>query len=174
MKKMKQLILKSKRKSISPDTGFTMVEVLIAILVSSAFVMGALQAMAIDAFFRVKAQQKAQANFWIQEELETVRAEAAALDDESKCNASTAANGYAGLLETTLEAKPELPSKSYKHIPQDSKKKFNLVPEYTSEDSNPDMLKINYKVIDEDNPDESIATQYAEVIPNAAFDCPSK
>ncbi|MGB5594629.1 MAG: prepilin-type N-terminal cleavage/methylation domain-containing protein [Crocosphaera sp.] len=62
------------------NQGFSLVEVTIAILVSSAFLMGTLQAMTITAIQQIKTERKAQANFWIQQDIEAVQSAANAMD----------------------------------------------------------------------------------------------
>lgn len=81
---MWNLLLSAKilRKPPRINQGFTMFEVLVAILVSSAFVLGTLQAMVINAVLQVRAERKAQASFWIQEDLEFVKAQAEGLNKD--------------------------------------------------------------------------------------------
>ncbi len=67
------ILSRSKPKS---DQGFSLFEVTIAILVSSAFLMGTLQAMTINAVMRVKSERQAQANFIIQQDVEKLQATA--------------------------------------------------------------------------------------------------
>ncbi|MDJ0602052.1 MAG: hypothetical protein QNJ37_24830 [Crocosphaera sp.] len=62
------------------NQGFSLFEVTIAILVSSAFLMGTLQAMTINAVMQVKAERQAQATFVIQEDIERLQATASAMD----------------------------------------------------------------------------------------------
>ncbi len=62
------------------NRGFSLFEVTIAILVSSAFLMGTLQSMTITAIQQVKTERKAQANFWIQQDIEAVQSAASAMD----------------------------------------------------------------------------------------------
>lgn len=61
----------------SGDRGFTMFEVLIALMISFLFLTGTLNSMVIATAMRVKAERQAQANYWIKEDLEQVRALAA-------------------------------------------------------------------------------------------------
>lgn len=62
------------------NQGFTLVEVLVAILITTLFVSVAMQAMVIAAVFRVKAQEYAEATTWIQTDLEaTVKYQASIL-----------------------------------------------------------------------------------------------
>ncbi|EAZ92837.1 type IV pilus modification PilV family protein [Crocosphaera chwakensis] len=71
------ILSRSKPKT---DQGFSLFEVTIAILVSSAFLMGTLQAMTINAVMRVKSERQAQANFLIQQDIERLQAAASTMD----------------------------------------------------------------------------------------------
>lgn len=57
--------------------GFTLVEVLVAILISTLFVAIGMQAIVFSTVLRIRAQQIAQATDWIQEDLEAVKGQAA-------------------------------------------------------------------------------------------------
>lgn len=65
-----------KQKLPKQDQGFTLVEVLVAILISTIFVAVSMQMMAIAAIFKVRAQEYAEATTWIQEDLENIKYEA--------------------------------------------------------------------------------------------------
>ncbi len=65
-----------KPKLLKQEQGFTLVEVLIAILVATIFVAVTMQMMAIATIFKVKAQEYAEATSWIQEELEYLKYQA--------------------------------------------------------------------------------------------------
>lgn len=62
-----------KPKLSQQEQGFTLVEVLVAILIATIFTVVAMQAIVIAAAFRVRARQFAQATTWIQEDLEAVK-----------------------------------------------------------------------------------------------------
>ncbi|HCF30012.1 MAG TPA: hypothetical protein DEV81_23060 [Cyanobacteria bacterium UBA11049] len=68
-----------KSKLPQHEQGFTLVEVLIAILITTIFISIAMQAMVIAAVFKVRARQVAEATTWIQEDLENVRFQAGKL-----------------------------------------------------------------------------------------------
>ena len=57
-----------------------MLEVIIAILTITAFLTGTLQLMAVNALYKVRAERQTKANFWIQEDFESVKALASSLD----------------------------------------------------------------------------------------------
>lgn len=156
-------------KILCPNQGFTMAEVLIAILITTLFVEVAMQAMVINAIFKVKAEREAQANFWIQEDLEQVRAEAtkeaaqlgATSSDTNYCTATKTANGttttgyqngHAKALSTYLDKTGDtltLPADTNRKIVS---KEFDLIRNYDETTNNNAapyaVLKINYKVED--------------------------
>jgi prepilin-type N-terminal cleavage/methylation domain-containing protein len=66
-----------KRKLPKQEQGFTLIEVLIAILITTLFITIAMQAMVIAAVFKARAKQFAEATTWIQQDLEGVRQQAA-------------------------------------------------------------------------------------------------
>lgn len=63
-------MLSLKKKLKPAEQGFSLIEVLIAILITTLFVSVAMQAMVIAAVFKAKAQEYAEATTWIQEDLE--------------------------------------------------------------------------------------------------------
>lgn len=65
-----------KTKLLKPEQGFSMVEVLVAILIATIFVTATMQVMALATVFRVRAQEYAEATTWIQEDLENVKEQA--------------------------------------------------------------------------------------------------
>lgn len=61
----------SLKKRLKPaEQGFTLVEVLVAILITTLFVGVAMQTMVFAAIFKAKAQEYTEATTWIQEDLE--------------------------------------------------------------------------------------------------------
>jgi prepilin-type N-terminal cleavage/methylation domain-containing protein len=66
-----------KPKISKQEQGFTLVEVLVAILIAIIFVTIAMQMMVMAAFFKVRAQEYAEATSWIQEDLENLKYQAA-------------------------------------------------------------------------------------------------
>lgn len=88
------LTLKKKLKPV--EQGFTLVEVLVAILITTLFVGVAMQTMVFAAIFKAKAQEYTEATTWIQEDLEeNVEYEAATyqlLQTTLSANAAAAAS----------------------------------------------------------------------------------
>lgn len=68
-----------KPKLPQQEQGFTLVEVLVAILITTLFVSIAMQAVVIAAVFKARARQFTEATNWIQKDLETVRQQTAIL-----------------------------------------------------------------------------------------------
>ncbi len=62
-----------KPKLPQQEQGFTLVEVLVAILITTVFVATAMQAVVIAAVFKARARQFAEATTWIQEDVESVK-----------------------------------------------------------------------------------------------------
>lgn len=65
------------------EQGFTLVEVLVAILLTVIFTVVAMQAIVVATVFKVRAKQFAEATIWIQEDLEAVKRQSALLKSAS-------------------------------------------------------------------------------------------
>lgn len=65
-----------KLKISKQANGFTLIEVLFAILIATIFLTAAMQMIVIAAAFKVHAQENTEATAWIQEDLEAVKYEA--------------------------------------------------------------------------------------------------
>ncbi len=198
--------MKSKGKRIplklsSSESGFSLLEVIIAILTITAFLTGTLQLMAVDALYKVRSERQAQANFWIQEDFEDTKYIASTLNVTSSPNyvspdvCTNISQGYATALRRQLRATP-LPTP----IPTDPQlvatrtivgKNYSLYRTFniTNQSDNPHLLRIEYKV---KLADDEIANDYqtqerderseqegkflakssVEVIPDASFECP--
>jgi hypothetical protein len=198
--------VKSKGKRIplklsSSESGFSLLEVIIAILTITAFLTGTLQLMAVDALYKVRSERQAQANFWIQEDFEDTKYIASTLNVTSSPNyvspdvCTNISQGYATALRRQLRATP-LPTP----IPTDPQlvatrtivgKNYSLYRTFniTNQSDNPHLLRIEYKV---KLADDEIANDYqtqerderseqegkflakssVDVIPDASFECP--
>lgn len=74
------------------EQGFTLVEVLVAILITTLFVTVAMQSIVIAAIFKARAQEFSEATTWIQEDLENIKYQAANLQYTSlSANAASGA-----------------------------------------------------------------------------------
>ncbi|MGB8701401.1 MAG: prepilin-type N-terminal cleavage/methylation domain-containing protein [Thermosynechococcaceae cyanobacterium] len=105
---LQKLWVQHKFHAPGSPTGFSLVEVLVALMVTMIFVSVTMQIFVSAAFFRARADQFNQAYNWIQEDFETVlykasQYEAAALPYSTKCSATNPANGLAAgfLTDTT-------------------------------------------------------------------------
>ncbi|MBW4641190.1 MAG: type II secretion system GspH family protein [Gloeocapsa sp. UFS-A4-WI-NPMV-4B04] len=65
-----------KPKLPQQNEGFTLVEVLVAILITTIFVAVTMQSMVLAAVFKARARQFSEATTWIQEDLENVKSQA--------------------------------------------------------------------------------------------------
>ncbi|BAG03396.1 type IV pilus modification PilV family protein [Microcystis aeruginosa] len=167
-----------------------MLEVIIAILTITAFLTGTLQLMAVNALYKVRAERQAQANFWIQEDFEDVKAKAASLDLESSNYVSDDVceninQGYATALrrqltDTALPTTP-IPQEKLVEIKPIVGKNYSLFRTFNiiNQADNPHRLRIDYRVelaigqIADDyrNQENVIARSSVEVIPDASFEC---
>ncbi len=83
-----------KPESPHQEQGFTLVEVLVAILLTTLFVATAMQAVVIAAVFKSRTRQFAEATIWIQEDLENVKNEAAKFQSTSLTAPATPGLSY--------------------------------------------------------------------------------
>ena len=167
-----------------------MLEVIIAILIITAFLTGTLQLMAVDALYRVRAKRQAQANFWIQEDFEDVKYLASTLDVTSSPNyispdvCTNINQGYATALrrqltDTALPTTP-IPQEKLVEIKPIVGKNYSLFRTFNITSANPHRLRIDYQVQlatgqiadDYQNQENVIAKSSVEVIPDASFQCP--
>jgi type II secretory pathway pseudopilin PulG len=184
--------VKSKAKGIesklsSSESGFSMLEVIIAILTITAFLTGTLQLMAVDALYRVRAKRQAQANFWIQEDFEDVKYLASKIDVSSSSVSldvcTNRAQGYATALRRQLTAPiTPIPTEQLVATREIVGKNYSLYRTFniTNQSANPHRLRIDYQVQlatgqtpnDYPNQENVIAKSSVEVIPDASFQCP--
>jgi len=173
-----------------------MLEVIIAILTITAFLTGTLQLMAVNALYKVRAERQARANFWIQEDFESVKALASSLDVNSSppnpnvskdvCTGTEGTEGYATALRRQLTNTPfsttPIPTEKLVETRQIVVKNYSLYRTFdiTNQSNNPHRLRIDYRVEATDkttkdyrNQENVIAKSSVEVIPDASFKCPS-
>ena len=151
------------------EQGFSMLDVLAAVLVTMGFTLGALQMMVLATFFSIQAKVTEEADLWVQQDLESVFLAASNLaQDNSRCLASTYSNGYAQQLSNNLSSPVDR---------EISAKTYRLERTYDSANSVAPhkVLRINYQVRQWDGSalvGDPIVKQYVEVIPDAALQCP--
>lgn len=165
-----------KLKTPQREQGFTLVEVLIAILITTLFVAVSMQAMVFAAVFKARAQQSAEATTWIQEDLEKVRFEASQYKDTTECAATSANNGYAdGLRDEIMDSDLTGTNTFSTNERFRTGKLFRMRRTTTPLNTSPyNLLQINYEVspiISSTTVGSPIAKFYTEVIPDAALQC---
>ena len=101
--RQKFLLYLCRSRSPVPDSGLSMLEVLVAMMVVFLTFMTSLNGLLYATLFQVKAERQAQATYWIQQDLEQVKSLAAAQasDPTNRCN-SVFTTSYAGDLQSTL------------------------------------------------------------------------
>jgi len=179
MNKLK--IIQQIQKQNSVNQGFTLVEVLVGILIVSAFTIGTMQSLALSAYFRVKGQQYSQASSKISEDLEAVKFWAnqyyPTTTHSTLCAAKTPAAGYAENLKTYVNTR--VPATANITITGRSFPMTRTLQVYdnTFGATAPyNILKVFYEVRDPQitNPSNAtIAYFQSEVIPGGVFSCPS-
>jgi len=141
----------------SQTDGFTLIEVLVGIILTTVFVLIATQAIAISAVYRVQASRKAEALLAIQDDLENVKFAALQLPSlQANCS-----SGYANALISALPAvtNPTLVNKPY-----------DMVRTPLEKPGSPHIMTLSYSIEDPDSR-RVISELYTEVLPDAAFDC---
>lgn len=165
-------MLKLKHKLLQQEQGFTLVEVLVAVLIVSILITTSMQAMIYSTVFKIRARQYTEATTWIQENLEFVKYQASNYSDSSKCNAASSANGYAQGFRDASASSNGLGGSPFTATKQIGNKGFQLTGTATPKNESPyNVLEINYSVSPSSG-GSSVAALNTEVIPDAAFDCP--
>lgn len=169
---MSKLFIKFIHKRHHPESGFTVMEVIVASLMVFLFVVGSMQALALSAALRVKAQERQRSNQLIQEDIEQIRLAAENMPpNQSLCSAS----GYSGSLAEALTTATGYPTTTnpskYLIEGNTNSKQYQLTRTIDTTNSTNTVLKLNYEVR-EVGQTKVIAEDYIEVIPDAAIQCP--
>ena len=183
MKKKAQLLLWKELllTSTFPAQGFTMLEVLAALMISFAFLMGALNGITMAVWMQVKAERQAQANYWIQQDLENVKYLAGTQATNTANCTSVFSTSYARELQTQIQSVIVGSSISYSTsgntVTTTStsplvNKSYQLVRTTSGADSNPQLLTISYTVQEPNDNTRTLATLYTEIISAPAMACP--
>jgi Prokaryotic N-terminal methylation motif len=168
------------------EGGFTLSEVLVAILLTTTFVAVALQGMVVAMLLKSKALQISEANRWIQADLEQVRSQITLSQvplnlHRLRCHPATADAGFADLIRDNLAggnttgtadyALPTLNETSQTGKSFQITRTVNIpsIPENTQAK----ILGIQYTVTPNHGAQlgQPILHFYTEVMPNAALQC---
>lgn len=156
-----------KPQSPQQEQGFTLVEVLVAILITTLFVGVTMQSMVIAAIFKARAKQFTEATIWIQKDLENVKF--LSTKEQLPFVAVSCSTGYSAALKTKIDSSIPQPSSDFI-----GGKKFWLVREDTTDNH---VLKLDYSIVPDNNgsagsTSNAIIKIHTEVLPDAAFECP--
>ncbi|NJN74706.1 MAG: hypothetical protein HC799_18910 [Limnothrix sp. RL_2_0] len=151
-------------KSKPQADGFTLIEVLAGILMSTAFVLITTQAIAISAVFRVRAQRESEALMKIQENLEDIKFDSLKALSATCGDAATQSTGYGQALINSITT----PADSVITLLNKSYSMTRTLAVYNTSPYN--AITISYSVADPTS-GNVIADLYTEMIPDAAFEC---
>ncbi|MEB3121914.1 MAG: type II secretion system protein [Snowella sp.] len=156
----KFLLFLCRSRSFPPDSGLSMLEVLVAMMVVFLTFMTSLNGLLYATLFQVKADRQAKAVYWIQQDVENVKSFAASYTTPTTngCQNSTIGTDFRDSnLPPVLLSEQPLFGKQYEII----------------RDPNPsdNVLQINYTVREKDNASNILATLYTEILPAAALSC---
>lgn len=160
------------------EQGFTLTEMLVAMLITSMFVALTMQAVVIAAIFKARTEQYDQAITWIQEDSELVinqssEYEKNAYPYSSKCNAAVAADGLAAGFASLLNDPTGIGDTFKIDGPRTFGGKAFILTRtavYATSYNPFKLLEITYIVAPQSG--TAIATISTEVIADAAFRCP--
>ena len=168
------------------ESGFTLSEVLVAILLTTTFVAVALQGMVVAMLLKSKALQISEANRWVQADLEQVRSQITLNQlplnlHRLRCHPATADVGFADLIRDNLAGGNTTGTADYAlaTLIQTSQtgKTFQITRTVTipaiPENTQAKILGIQYTVIPGNGAQlgQPILHFYTEVMPDAALKC---
>jgi uncharacterized membrane protein YciS (DUF1049 family) len=171
---------------LTEESGFTLSEVIIAILLTTTFVAVAMQGMVVAMLLKSKALHISEANRWVQADITSIRSQLT-LDrsplgpNHTLCHPLTADLGFADLVRDNLAGVNVSGVADYPLAPlvatSMTGKTFQIartvsIPQ-TLENSQAKVLGINYTVSPSNgaNLEQSIFHFYTEVMPDAALQC---
>lgn len=181
-----QLVLRHQFSLATHQAGFTLTEVLVAILLISTFIAVALQGMVVAMLLKSKALQVAEATRWVQTDLESIRSKITLNQlplgvNQIRCHPSRADGGFADLTRDNLAGGDITGTADYNlsALTETSKtgKTFQiartLVIPQTAENTDAKMLGLQYVVspINGTSLEQPILHFYTEVMPDAALQC---
>ena len=173
-------------RSQPQSAGFTLSEVLVAILLVTTFVAVAMQGLVVAMLLKSKALQIAEANRWVQADLEQIRSQIALSQlplnpNQSRCHPGSIDAGFADLIRDNLAQGNVTGANDYSLIPlvatSQMGKTFQIartvsIPA-TPENAEAKILGIQYIVSPSNgsNLQQPILHFYTEVMPDAALYC---
>ena len=172
--------------SQTQEGGFTFSEVLVAILLTTTFVAVAMQGMVVAMLLKSKAFQLAEANRWIQTDLEQIRANISLSQiplniNRARCHPLSADLGFADLVRDNLAGSNITGSTNYNLAAlvatSQTGKTFQIartvIIPATPENTQAKILGIQYTVAPSNGGslEQPILHFYTEVMPDAALQC---
>ena len=156
----KFLLFLCRSRSLPPDLGLSMLEVLVAMMVVFLTFMTSLNGLLYAAIFQVKAERQAKATYWIQQDVENVKSAAANYTTNTGCTTNPKTVG--SLFSSTSMPAVSIPSQTL------------LGKSYTIDRTstpNVNVLQITYRVRETSDSTKVLATLYTEILPAAALSC---
>ncbi len=168
------------------QTGFTLTEVLVAILLTTTFVAVALQGMVVAMLLKSKSFQMAEASRWVEADLEGIRAQLTLtqlpmLLNQSRCHPASADRGFADLIRDNLAGVDATGTTDYQLAARTEIGKMGktfqiartLSIPATPENTDAKILGIQYTVSPTSGTtiEKPILHFYTEVMPDAALQC---
>jgi Tfp pilus assembly protein PilV len=190
--RLKLILFLCRSRSPVPDSGLSMLEVLVAMMVVFLTFMTSLNGLLYAAMFQVKADRQANAVYWIQQDVEQIKSIAAsttnppiyANGNTQTCNnttsncctttvlSGTVTGGFANALRLstllpsltiTTPANPNNPKTFFG-------KDYTMTRTFSVSSTKPQVLNISYTVRNASDT-SNLATLYTEILPAAALNC---
>lgn len=155
--RLKLILLLCRSRSPGSDSGLSMLEVLVAMMVVFLTFMTSLNGLLYAAMFQVKGDRQAKAVYWIQQDVENVKSAAANYTTNTGCSTSTVGTLFNNTVPSVTLATQDLFGKNYT-IDR------NRVP-------SANILQITYTVRETSDSTKVLATLYTEILPAAALSC---
>ena len=174
-------------RCVTPEGGFTLSEVIVAILLTTTFVAVAMQGMVVAMLLKSTSLQMSEVNQWVQTDLEGIRSKITSsqlplgTNNQSRCHPVSADLGFADLIRDNLAGSNVTGTANYDLVPliaiSTTTKTFQIartlsIPA-TLENSESKILGIEYTVspVNGASLEQPILHFYTEVMPDAALKC---
>jgi Tfp pilus assembly protein PilV len=188
----KFLLFLCRSRSLPPDSGLSMLEVLVAMMVVFLTFMTSLNGLLYAAMFQVKGDRQAKAVYWIQQDVEQIKSIAASTTNppiyangntqtctgtpNSCCTTTISGSTVTGGFANALRVSTLLPSLTITTPANPNNPKPFFGKDYTMtrtpsvSPTNPQVLRITYTVRNSSDTSD-LATLYTEILPAAALSC---